>query len=372
MRIGFDAYFLHNQGNTGIGNFLLNILLELSNADKQNEYFIYTPEIFHKDVAEKIFTNKKFNKRIVNSSIFKQRRLWLQSPQLLSKIKKDKLDIFFGGGEYIPVFLPSSVIAISAIHDVVFKIFPETTSITNKIFYKTLFKISLKRSNYIATISNNSKKEIIKYLNCPAEKIFVIHNTIDTKKYIPKKSVTKKDYILFVGTLQPRKNLVNLILAFAKASFKTTDQLVIVGGSGWKNSKLATVIESLSVDIKNRIIFKGFISGDELITLYQEAKMVVVPSLHEGFGLVIAEAMASGTAVITSPVAAIPEVFSDTPIYANPLSIDDLSTAMLKLSMDKKMRIKTEKNGLAFIDKYSNKTLAKNFIDMFNTVIGKK
>ena len=153
--------------------------------------------------------------------------------------------------------------------------------------------------------------EMVKYLHIEEKKIGVIYNGIDLKKFHKAAAADKKPYILFVGTLQPRKNLSNIIRAFSYISDKIDDNLVIVGGTGWKNSRLNDEIQGLDRKVKRRIVFQGYVSGDELARLYREAKLFVLPSLHEGFCLPILEAMASGTAVLTARRTAIPEVFGD-------------------------------------------------------------
>ncbi|NMB64729.1 MAG: glycosyltransferase family 4 protein [Spirochaetes bacterium] len=367
MIIGIDAYFLYEKHNTGIGMLNLNLIKTLSKVDKENKYILFTPAITHTDTAEEITQNQNFS-IIEYKNIFRNsRRIWLQSLGLRKQIINKGIQIFLGGGEYIPIFLPKNIICIVTIHDVVFALFPETISLTNKISYYTLFKISLKRANAIITISNNSKEEIIKYLNVN-KPIFVIYNGIDIKKYYPNKEIEKDNYILFVGTLQPRKNLSNVIRAFNILAQHLNYDLFIVGASGWKNDDIHKIVKSLHPDIQKRINFLGYVSNDELATLYKKAKIFVAPSLHEGFGLIILEALASGIPVVTSNRGAIAEVFGDSVEYADPLSPQDIARKIQILLNDEDKQKKMIYYGLEYVKKYDINKVALEYVKIFDTI----
>ncbi|HEY1406961.1 MAG TPA: glycosyltransferase family 1 protein [Spirochaetota bacterium] len=365
MNIGIDAYPLFAEQNTGIGRYILTMLENLSREDKSNDYYLYTPAITHSDIARVIAKNKKFH-IIAISGLFKNsRRLWLQSPQLVSHIRKNNIEVFWGGGEYIPVLLPKSVTAVTTIHDVVFRLFPETVSLSNNVFYRTLFRLCLRRADRCLTVSHSSKKEIHQLLGFPEEKIDVIYNAIDTERYAKSKKNEEKRIVLFVGTLQPRKNLVNVLRGYVSASDYIDAPLVIVGASGWKNSALREYIENIPSDTRARIEFRGFISENELVSLYREALCVVVPSLHEGFGLCIGEGMAAGSAVITSRRGAIEEVFGDAPLYVDPESPHEIASAIIRLITKKSVRVSHERAGLTCIKKYDISHVGKNYMSYF-------
>jgi glycosyltransferase involved in cell wall biosynthesis len=364
MRIGIDAYPLNAEQNTGIGMVTLSVLEHLAKSDKTNEYFLYTPSIRHHDRAKEILKNRKFHIVEVKGIFPGTRRLWLQSPQLITQMTHDNISLFWGGGEYIPVRTPKNITVITTIHDVVFRLFPKTVSFTNMIFYKTLLPLCLKRSDRCLTVSHTSKKEIADLLSYDKNKIDVIYNSIDCAKFNTAKNPRKK-HLLFVGTLQPRKNLVNVLKAYVAIATKVTAPLVIIGASGWKNSEMKNYIESIPPSTRKKIIFKGYIGGKELVRCYQEAITLVAPSFHEGFGLCIGEAMASGTAVITSRRGAIPEVFKDAPVYVDPESVDEISFAMLIMINDAKTRRFHEKKGSLLIKNFDVKMIGKKFREYF-------
>ena len=276
--------------------------------------------------------------------------------------------MFFAGAEYFPLFLPRAITVATTIHDVAYRAMPEAISLTNSIFYNILFPFFVKRSDYFFTVSQHSKNEMINYLHIDAERITVVHNGIDLSEFTPAVKNEKEQYLLFVGTLQPRKNLVNIIRAFSLIADRIDYSLVIVGGSGWKNSPISELIETLEKPVRDRIVFKGYVDGDELARLYRRARLFVLPSLHEGFCLPILEAMASGTAVLTAPRTAIPEVFGDAVEYADPLSPEDIASKMKELISDNAKRARLEKKGLSLSKKYDVNAQANGYLAAFNSI----
>lgn len=372
MKIGVDAYYLYAPRNDGIGNYVLRMLAELSLKDRSNHYILYTPGITHREYAELYLKNKNFTIKIVPGIMNSRRRLWLQSPSMLKEIKNDSIDLFFGGGEYFPLLIDRRVIVISAIHDVAFRMVPEAISWTNKIFYHFLFPFFIRRADAFFTVSNNSRDEMVKFLKIKRDDIYVIYNGIKIADYLPNVKVKKKRYILFVGTLQPRKNLVNLINAYALIANTIPDDLVIVGARSWKNSHLSDVIDRLPEEISRRITFLGYLSSADLVTLYQEARVFALLSMHEGFCLPILESMASGTAVLTSPMGAIPEVFQDAVHYADPQSPSDIARALEDLLNHDSLRKKFEQKGLKHAKRYDISIQAENVMKAFKAVFVSK
>jgi glycosyltransferase involved in cell wall biosynthesis len=371
MNIGVDAYYLYAERIDGLGMFLLRLLRELSAIDHGNHYYLYTPDVTHAGYADVILRNRRFRVRRIPGVFRNRRRLWLQSPSLRKAVMRDRIDMFFAGAEYFPLFLPRSIFVATVVHDVAFKAMPEAVSLANGVFYNHLFPFFIQRSDQFFTVSNHSKKEMVAYLNTGRKKIHVIYNGIDLKKYSRIKGKNKKNYLLFVGTLQPRKNIVNLIKAYSYISDKIDETLIIVGARGWRNTPLREVIQELRDPVKRRINFKGYIAEEELVRLYREAKLFVLPSLHEGFCLPILEAMAAGTAVLTARRTAIPEIFGEAVLYADPFSPDDIANKIYDLVTNDKLRTRLEKKGLALSKKYDVRTQAAHYLDAFRTIAAK-
>ncbi|MCX7698060.1 MAG: glycosyltransferase family 4 protein, partial [Candidatus Goldbacteria bacterium] len=347
MIVGIDAYFLFERYNTGIGTLTSNIIKALSVLDKENTYILFTPKINHHNVANEILKNKNFKIIEYKGCFSKYRRLWLQNPGLIYKIINEKVDIFWGGGEYIPLLLPKKIRCVVSIHDVVYVLFPDTIKFTDRVLYHTLFPLCVRKSDAIITVSNTSKEEIIAYLK-PEKPIFVAYNGIYLDRYTSNIKNMKENFILFVGTIQPRKNLINMIKAFELIAKEVDCSLVIVGASGWKNSDIKKLIDVMDPKITEKIQFMGYVDNDALIELYTKAQVFVAPSLHEGFGLIILEALASGTPVVTSIRGAIPEVFGDSVLYADPMNPEDIKDKVIDIIKNAKKKNEMSEYGLQY------------------------
>ena len=373
MNIGFDAYYLSNRNNTGIGNVVLQIIRGLAKIDKKNRYVLFTPGVVHKDIVSEIVKNKNFTIVTVGGVFSSSRRLWLQMPALRRAVIHADIQFFFGGGEYVPILLPKNIKTGVIIHDVVFRLAPAAVPLGSSLLYKIIFPLSLRRADYVFTISNNSLIDIENFYSISKKEVFVVPNGIDLGRYNPGEKPAENRYILFVGTLQPRKNLINLLKAFVLVSDLIDERLVIVGAPGWKQSHIAQYLETVPHEVLARIEFKGYLAAADLSELYRGADLFAAPSLHEGFGLIILEAMASGTPVLTSPVGAVPEYFSGYAEFANPLSPDDIGHKIVKLLMDKKKRKAMIKKGLALSERFSVEKMSVGYLEAFNKISeGKK
>lgn len=368
MKIGVDAYYLHAKHIDGLGTYLLRLMKELSRIDAANDYYLYTPGVCQETYAAEIFRNRRFHLRIVPGLFKTSRRLWLQSPSLKRGICGDGVELFFAGAEYFPLLLPRSITVALAIHDVAFRAMPAAISLSNMLFYRLLFPLFIRRADRFFTVSHHSRDEMTRYLGIRKELITVIHNGIDLDTFSPASPEEKKDYILFVGTLQPRKNLVNLVRAFERASGSIPHRLVVVGASGWKNSPLRNIIENLSPAIRKRIEIMGYIAGPVLVKLYREAALFALPSFHEGFCLPIMESLASGTPALSSPVTAIPEIYGDAIEYADPHSPEDISTKLIGLLTDTARLERFRLRGLDLSRKYSVGAQAAGYLASLNAM----
>ena len=199
---------------------------------------------------------------------------------------------------------------------------------------------SVKRSDKIVTVSHFSKQEIQKYLKVPEEKISVVYNapslTEGTADYdaVCKKYGIRGDYILFVGTIEPRKNVARLLRAFdlLKGDSKIPHQLVLAGGKGWQDEQIFQTFQSIKCS--NDIVFTGYVSAEEKNTLYQNASAFVFPSIYEGFGIPPLEAMTWGCPVVCAEAASLPEVVGEAAELVDPLDEASIARGILRILSD--------------------------------------
>ena len=354
----------------GIGNYLSNLINKLSIVDKKNKYIIFASsenKIFYKTQNKNFF--------IIDIGFWGRNnllRIFWEQLILPVKLLEHKADILFSPGFVCPLI--KAVKYITVIHDMTFFSHPQVHTFFKKLYFPFMIKRSVKRSEKIIAISYNTKKEIIKYIKIPPEKIVVTHlsankfsksNIKDEKKFLSEKYNIKSEYLLFVGMIEPRKNLDLIIEAFKKFSDKTI-KLVIVGKKGWMVDDLFEKIKLKNLD--EQIIFTGFVPDNELEIFYKTAKVFLYPSLYEGFGIPVLEAMTTGCPVITSNISSLPEVAGDAAILIDPENSEELSDAVNKLINDVKIREELVKKGFENTKKFSWKKTAKQTLLVFEEV----
>ena len=294
------------------------------------------------------------------------------------KLPKDflkKIDLFHATDHYIPK-LKKPVIA--TIHDAIHLAHPEWYPARYYSLKKILWKKSATWADHIITVSEYSKSEIIKFFEIPENKITVIPQGVDVsyfEKIDPSLKIEIKNHLhlpehfyLFIGTLQPRKNLERLILAHEALplDLQKTVPLIIVGQAGWRCGNL---IERLAASKNNTVRWLGTVSELEKKVLLQTASTLVFPSLCEGFGLPVLEAFASHLPVITSSRSSLPEVAGDAAILINPTDVAALSEAMQKIITDEPLRNQLTEKGLARAREFSWERCAKETKAVYQRVI---
>lgn len=314
--------------------------------------------------------------------ILKPGKLWTQwRLPLALYFQKSKPDVFFTPSHYAPRFSPVptvvSVMDLSYIH------FPELFKKQDLYQLMKWTEYSVKNAKAIITISKSSKNDIIKQYSVPDKCVHVVYpgikKIIDLQPHVyPMNEIQNrynlsKNYILFVGTLQPRKNIVRLIEAF----FKTLNnaekggelQLVIVGKKGWLYEEILAAPKSFGIE--ENVKFLDFVPDEDLQLLYKNATCYVLPSLYEGFGLPVLEAMKHGCPVITSNVSSLPEAAGKAALYVDPLDVDDIAKKMSTLINNDKMRKELIEKGKEQIKKFSWEKAAKETLSILQEVTEK-
>jgi glycosyltransferase involved in cell wall biosynthesis len=284
----------------------------------------------------------------------------------------------------IPPFVPGKKIV--TIHDMAFRQFPETVRAKTKFMLRLNLRKTIKRADLIVTVSEFSRQEILNFYNYPAEKIKVIHNGVDPLIYHERVRDEQKDamqklrtkygiggkYILYLGTIEPRKNLERLIKAYALVKSRHADfpLLVLAGGKGWLYDGIfRTAKESR---LENQVIFTGYVSDEEKPPLLAGAEMFCFPSLYEGFGMPVLEAMACGTPVLVSNNSSLPEVAGDAAVLVNAYSIEDMASSMERLYFDGELRRQLREKGIERAKKFTWQNAAKQLYDLYKEAVGSK
>lgn len=359
-RFGFDK-------NTGLPNRVgsaevcFELLVELEKRDKKNEYTIYLPVEPTKDMPQER-KNWRYN-------VIPARKFWTLL-RLPKAVRSDKLDVFFSPTHYASPFIKCP--EVIAILDVSYKHFPEMFK--KKDLYKLLWwgKYSVKKAKKIITISVSSKDDIIKEYGVEAQKVEVIHPGIKDFKEskMEKEEVLSaygisSPYVLFVGTIQPRKNVKRLIQSISLLRNKKV-KLVIIGKKGWMYGEILSAPEKFG--IAERVIFLHDVANEALPVFYKNAKCFILPSLYEGFGLPVLEAMHYSCPVITSNISSLPEAGGDAALYVNPEDVMDIAAKIDDVLESEKLRERMIKLGHAQVKKFSWETSAKETLKVLEEV----
>lgn len=339
MIIGIDGNEANEKNRVGIGQFAFNILSCLEKIDSKNSYFIYLKEPPLNDLPKE---RAGWQYKVVGPKKF-----WTQLGLPLKLFgQKEKLDVFYSPSHYAPRFSPMPTII--SIMDLWHHRHPE--QFDKKDLYRLLNweKYSVKNSSRIVTISEFTKSEIVKFYNYPAKRITVAYPGYTKLKIkneklkieeIKRKFGIKGNYLLYLGTLQPKKNIVGLVssLNILISQYPHPEgiprreniTLVIAGKKGWLYEEIFNKIKDLGLEEK--VIFTDFVAEEEKPYLIAGAKCFVLPSFYEGFGIPVLEAMSLGVPVITSNAASMPEVGGEAAFYCDPKSPRDIAQAMRKV-----------------------------------------
>lgn len=348
-RFGYDSK-TGSPRRVGSGEYCFELLLNLNRIDEKNSYIIYLPQSPSPDLPKE---SDRWHYKIV-----RPRKMWtLIGLSLEFFLRRSKPDIFFSPTHYLPIYAPKRS-AIS-IMDVSYVKFPELFKRRDLNQLTKWTGYSVRKASMIFTISQASKDDIIKIYGVPEDKVIVTHLGIKTisnfknqkenmDKIIEKYGVDG-EYVLFVGTLQPRKNILRLIEAFSR--LKEDIKLVVVGKKGWMYEEILEAPKKFNIE--NKVRFLDFVSDEDLPFFYKNAVCFVLPSLYEGFGLPVLEAMKYGCPVITSNVSSLPEAGGDAALYVNPLDADDIKEKIELMINDKGLRIKFVKKGYEQVKKFS-------------------
>jgi glycosyltransferase involved in cell wall biosynthesis len=361
LNIGIDLKSAVGE-KTGKGFYAFNIAQNLLKIDSKNNYFIYAP---NKIAGFEHFKNCTF-REIKSSGIFYHLKTAMTA-------KRDRVEIFLSPSSYIlPLFLSKKTRIITTVHDLVAFLFKFHNK-KAKIIEKICLKWTLKKSDTILAVSSSTKKDLLDHFKVEPKKIKVVYcsaseefkpvNKEGLKDFIKKTNLPEK-FFLSVGTLEPRKNHVNLIKAFAHISKKYSDQhLIIVGKEGWGFEEIYKEVERNN--LKNSVHFLGYLSGKSLVSLYNLAEAFVFPSIYEGFGIPPLEAMKCGCPVIVSNNSSLPEVVADAGILVKPEDVNSIALAMEKIIRTPELREEMIKKGLSQSKKFSWEKSSRVVLNLF-------
>ncbi len=373
MKIAINAMLL-SAPRFGIWTYIYNLIEHLAIIDEKNSYEIFSGSSELELGKYRNFTVLKPPFDLPKPAA---RIMWEHFVQPFL-INRDELDIYHNPDHILPI-LPVKAKKIVTVHDLCFYKHPETFSSAKRRYKKLMTPVSLKRADKIIADSHSTKKDIIELFSVPEEKIAVVHigvspdfRPVSDKKILSgfrKKRELAAPFILFVGTLEKRKNIEGLIDAYILAvrEHKISHDLVVAGKKGWLYDGIFRKVKRVGLEGKIKFIFDA--RQDELPLLYSQADLFVYPSLYEGFGLPVLEAMACGTPVITSNVSSLPEVAGDAAILIDPRDSASLAKNIAKLLADAGLRKAFSEKGLERAKHFGWDKCAQQTLDVYKSVL---
>lgn len=344
MRVAILADSLTNQ-RAGIHHYTKGLIRSLEKLDSEIEYIIITERKQEaiKNIQQVVIRNYHF-------IVYRALRMFFILPWVIRKLK---VDLVVEPAHFGPFNLPKSVKRITIIHDLTPILFPHYHPFHSQFLQRLFLKKILRKADYIITNSKYTMQDIVKKYSFTKEKISFIYLGFDSI-FKPQKNNRQilssygilNDFFLFVGTIEPRKNLKALIRAFSlyKEETQKETKLVIIGQKGWKSNDLFNQINSHP--FKDEIFILGYVPSNHLPVFYSAAQVNIMPSFYEGFGLTIIESFACATPCIVSNTSSLPEVGGDATLTFNPNDALELKDKMRLITEDKKLLAKLKSRSL--------------------------
>ena len=371
MRIGFDAKRAFNN-SAGLGNFSRNTINALAQQNPESQQFLFSPSVNHS-----LFTSPK------NATVIRPHGLWWKtfpnawrSVKVAREAEDLKLDIFHGLSHELPIGIEySGVKTVVTIHDLIYLRYPDYFKKIDRAIYDRKFRYACQVTTKIHAISEQTKYDLISYYNIPEDKIEVIYQSINPlffeevaeaqKKAVRQKYHLPERFLLSVGTIEPRKNLMGLLegMLFSRIDLP----LVVVGKSTDYRKKVQQLVNSRPRELK--VFFLTGVNDNELHALYQSAEAMVYPSLFEGFGLPVVEAQASGCPVITSNISSMPEAGGNAAIYVDPQKPEEIGRVMETLLNSSAIAGKLVEKGIENAQLYTPDHYARQLINLYKNIL---
>lgn len=372
--VGIDATSIQSSVGGG-SSYIINLNKALAQADNENIYFIFVKK---KDIfAWKSFVSRSNFKFIPCNLPWRWLRIIWELTILPFRLRQFKIDIFHAPHYFLPL-LRGKWHSVVTIHDMSVFILPDVYNLIRRWFLQKAILLSLRKADKIIAVSESTKKDIVNIFNIPADTIKVTHEA-RSEHFKPIKDTrllneikcrynTSNDFILFVGEIQPRKNFVNLIRAYFLFSQKSTLEykLIIVGQKVWRFKDVFSVVRDLGLEKK--VIFTGYVPQEDIVLLYNAASLFIYPSLCEGFGLTILEAMACGVPVVTSNIFSMPEIAGNAAKLVDPYNVEEIASGIYEVLNDKEIKNNMIQKGFERVKEFSWEKTARETMAIYEEV----
>jgi len=367
MRFGIDARLTYHQ-RAGIGRYTLFLLDELAKADHENRYTVFQ----HRKDKEPLVSAPNFQRKTLYTPV----HFRLEQPLLTAELLFHSLDLIHST-DFIPP-LYSKVPSIITVHDLAFLRWPHFLTEDHATYYSQIDR-GVRHARHIIVPSQSTKSDVIGQLGVPESKISVIYEAAaslyrplpleETRQTVARRFSIPTNYIFFISTIEPRKNIGGLLQAFhhLRTKYNLTDTaLVLAGKQGWLYEQVYETVEKLG--LQDSTFFVGRVTDEELHQLYVGARCHVHPAFYEGFGLPPLEAMACGTPTVVSNTSSLPEVVGDAALMFDPNDWEEMAVAIHRLLVDDELHAEMREKGLQRAGVFSWSRAAAETLNVYQAV----
>lgn len=374
MKIGFDAKRIFNN-TTGLGNYSRSLVRNLHEYFPENQYHLFSPEVKRAEYTKPFLATPYYKVHISKTRL----KSYWRSFSIVKDLSIAGIELFHGLSNEIPHNLSREGIkSVVTIHDLIFKIYPETYSISERLIYDRKFRYACQNADKVIAISESTKNDIIRFYDIDPSKIEVIYQTCNPIFYNPRTQEENlhvaglynlpDEYFLYVGSVEKRKNLELIIEAYKINKDLHRVPLIIIGKGGDYKAECKRLISRYGLE-SSFIWMDNFKNNEHLQSVYHLAKALIYPSLYEGFGLPIAEALLCKTPVITANTSSLKEAGGPDSIYINPAKPQELSEAMSKVLNEPYLVASMREGGYVYATlKFSAAISSKQIIDLYRSV----
>ncbi len=368
MKIGYEAKRIYHNAS-GLGNYGRNLIRALATSYPKNQYHLYNPKTAKIPFGEflpSVIEEKPSIPNPLYANIWRQRLM-------SDRVKKDGIEIFHGLAQELPLGLHKKGIkTVLTVHDLIFMRYPQLYNYIDRKIYIRKLKSACRRANEIVAISEQTKNDLVDFMNVPRDRIKVIYqgvNPIYWEKFEDEQPQDVRDryglpekFALFVGTLEIRKGVDKLL----KAQLDLNIPIVYVGR---KTKFWEQISGQKKYDSIRHLIFTPEVKEDELLAkLYRVANVFIYPSIFEGFGIPVLEALVSKTPVITSNTSSLPEVAGPSSILVNPEDQQEITEALKRLWEDEELRQNMAQTGYDFAQNFTDEAIAKTWMRLYESM----
>lgn len=377
MHIGINAQLLsfgQNYRNSGVSRYIRHLLTALAQWPGDHEYTVF---VNGQDVIDQL--DARHSQITYVSAPWPEtkptaRVVWEQFT-LPALIKQRRISVLHSPVNVLPAFVPADCATVITLHDLAFVRFPEVVTGAKRLYHRIFTINSLHKATKIISVSESTRRDAHELVGIPLDHIHTVYPCIDKRfsnVFVEEKlhhfrcqNGLEEGYILYLGTLEPRKNIPVLIEAYAqlRQTHSLKEKLVLAGGKGWLYDAIFAKVQQLGLE--QDVLFPGFVADSEQALWYQAASVFVYPSLYEGFGIPVAEALACGLPVITSNVSSLPEAGADLALCIDPHGPAVLSETLYQVLTDKTLREKCRRMAPSVAQRFSAQAMAMQTIAVY-------